>query len=135
MLVPTALELKPLSNVAWGLVTVASKPGPDGVIERQFVISGAEADLIRAGVVLPRGVTQAVWDSGCVSVKTRPLNPGQALVSPDGGLIVNCGVRTVNKRVKANVLNVPRNQWGMDSFTVLLDASLIKLLPVAARVP
>lgn len=90
-------------SIKWGLVTVANK---DGSINRQYVISGKEADAVAAGNAGPPGCTKDEWASGLVEVCGRPCNPGQAVLNPDGNLIVNYGVVVLAGRVTASVMKI-----------------------------
>ncbi len=99
--VPTGVRLTDLST-KWGLVTIANK---DGVIEREYAITAKEADAVAQGNnVLPPGCTAEEWASGLVMVTTRPCNPGQAVINPDGSLVVNYGVETRAGKVNVSLM-------------------------------
>lgn len=112
----------------WGLVTVDNA---DGTLNREYVITAAEADAVAQGNnVLPPGCTQAEWESGLVTVNTRPCHVGQAVRNPDGTMIVNYGVAKVGKRVDVSLMKLEATEWEKIGDTVMIDAAVADTVDV-----
>ncbi len=97
-LLPTGVRLTDMTP-KWGLVTVIGKDGA-----RSFAITAKEAEAALLGV-MPPGCTEEEWRNHEVCL--RPCNPGQAVINPDGSLMVNYGVTEEAKRVDAKVMQCP----------------------------
>ena len=44
-------------------------------------------------------------------VTGRPCNPGQAVINPDGTLVVNHGIEEMNGRVNVSLTVIKRSEW------------------------
>jgi len=122
MKVPTGVKLTDMST-AWGLVQVFAK---DGSIEREFAITAKEADaVVQGNNVIPSGVTEDEWFSGRVTVACRPCNPGEAVINPDGTLVVNYGVTEKNARIDVKLMQLQPTEFIKDAGDVLhIDAAI-----------
>ncbi len=94
----TGVQLTDMST-KWGLVTVIGKDGA-----RSFAITAKETEVAHQGVK-PDGCTEEEWLNH--EVCSRPCNPGQAVINPDGTLMVNYGVTEEAKRVDVKLMQCP----------------------------
>ena len=126
-LLPTGIKLTDAST-KWGLVTVAN---PDGTLNRQYSITGKEADAVAQGNnVVPPGCTDEEWFAGLVMVACRPCNPGQAYLNPDGELIVNYGVTEKDGRVSVNLMQCFPGEFTVDGDSLTITDTVAKLIDV-----
>lgn len=111
--IPVPIEITDMST-KWGLVTVLN---PDQTINRQYRITAQEAEAVHRGNnVLPPNCTHEEWSSGLVIVASRPCNPGQAVINPDGTLVMNLGIKEINSRVLVSLATLTSDEWEqMDS--------------------
>lgn len=124
--VATSIEITDLST-KWGLVTVMNEHGGIG---RQFVISAEDAERIReVNNTVPPGCTDDEWFSGLARVDTKCCNPGQAVVMPDGTLMVNHGREVSAGRVTARVMAVPKEEWSLIDGVVYVEANVVADMP------
>jgi hypothetical protein len=127
---PTSIEITDLST-KWGLVTVLDKRG---AIKRQFVIDAEAAERVKAANnCVPPGCTDKEWFECRATLHTKCCWPGQAVVDPDGDLIVNHGMDTSNDRVKTQNMAVPPNEWALVDGVVYIDADVLRDMPLLQK--
>lgn len=126
-LLPTGIQMTDMST-KWGLVTVANK---DGTLNRQYSITGKEADTIAQGNnIVPSGCTDEEWYSGLAVLYCRPCNQGQAVKNPDGSLMVNHGVVEKDGRVTAQLVQFFPGEYDDSTAVLSLRADLAPLMDV-----
>lgn len=109
-------------NIKWALVTVAN---PDLTINREYKITAAEAAAVASSVRgRPPGCTQAEWESGLVTITTRPLQPGLCRVLTDGTLMVNYGVESRLGKIKSDILRIPSWDYEVRGQVVFIEETL-----------
>ena len=119
--VPTSIQITDFST-KWGLVTVAN---PDGSINREYTITGAQADaVVKNNKTVPSGCTSDEWFSGRVMVATKPCNVGQAVINPDGSLIVNYGVSKVSGRIQAALMKCFPTEYSVVTGVLYLNSDI-----------
>ena len=120
MMVPSGIAITDLS-AKWGLVSVQNT---DGSLCREYVISGERVAEVAAGGLTPPGCTPEEWASGRVYVSGRPCNPGQAVVNPDGTMMVNYGVCVEGQRVHVKLMQCFPSDYAIVGTTVFLSSAL-----------
>ncbi len=125
--IPTGIRITDFST-KWGLVQVANK---DGTIAREYAITAKEADAVRSvNKTVPPGCTQEEWDSGLVTVTTRPCNPGQAVINPDGTLVVNYGVEIKADRINVSLMKCVPTEFEKVGNIVNVETDLARQVDV-----
>jgi hypothetical protein len=124
-LVETGVALTDLST-SWGLVTVLNE---DQTINRQFTISAKDTDEVATGNrVIPPGCTEEEWFSGRVFVASQPFDVGEGIITPEGKLLVNCGVDKKDGVVNVKLLLCDPEEFRVDgskiSTTVAVKADI-----------
>lgn len=127
MMIKTEIQLTDMST-AWGLVEVF---GDDHVLVRSYRIDADSADAVAKGAT-PPGCTQEEWSSGLVRVTTRPCLQGQAVMNPDGALIVNYGISEVGNNVVVKLMRVPASAWRVDDGEVWMNADIAKQVRITS---
>ncbi len=121
--VPVPYEITDIST-KWGLVTVYNS---DRTINRQYKITADEAEAVHHGNnVLPPRCTLAEWQEGRVVVESRPCNPGQGFINPDGVLMLNCGVHEAKDRVNVSLLQIHPEKWTLAGARLFLDSDVVE---------
>ena len=124
--VATLIAITDLST-KWAVVTVVNEHGG---IARQFVISAEEAELVRTeNNTVPPGCTPEEWFSGAARVDTKCCLPGQAVVQPDGTLMVNHGREITADRVVTRVMAIPKEEWTLIDGVVHVEADVVSDMP------
>lgn len=118
---PTSLQLTD-DTTKWGWVTLVNK---DNTINRQYAISGADADaLARNAIKIPPGCTQAEWSEAGRSMSvTMAQHVGQARIVGDR-LIVLCGVFPVK------TMRLEPDEYQIDGGVISVLQRLVKEVDV-----
>jgi hypothetical protein len=104
------------------------------VIIKQYSITAAEAEAVRAGSALPPGIDRATWETGRVAVTTRPCLAGDAVANQRGELIINAEVKNANPdMVDVLLAKVPAGMWEIRNGTELwVEASAVPIIKKGA---
>ena len=117
----TGIQITDLST-KWGLVSVSN---PDGTINREYAITGAEADAVANGNnIVPSGCTDEEWFSGRTTLSCRPCNPGQGILNEDGSLVVNYGVSEKAGKVDIKLMQIFPAEYTLDKGVLSIDAAV-----------
>jgi hypothetical protein len=125
ILLPTGLELTDLSP-SWGLVTVVDK---NRKIIRQYAITKAQLEDFRQGLTLRvHGVNVDEWDQCQVQVEGRPCLANQAVINPDGTMVVNYGIEQLETTVRVKRIRLQRNEWDVINGVVHVSSTALTIM-------
>lgn len=126
-MIATGIQLTDMST-KWGLVTVSNT---DGSINRQYTISGRDADLVtQSNNLVPPGCTYGEWFGGLAILSSRPCNIGNAVVNEDGTLVVNFGVSKAAGLVTVSLMQLQPSEWAVVDGVIYVDDIYVNQLNV-----
>lgn len=97
----------------WGHVIISDELGGAA---REYMISERELSDVMTSRTCPSCCSDDAWMAGRVKVIGRALLPGEALISPDGALFANFGIkRLTDGQIRLDLRRFPSGEWGLSA--------------------